>query len=283
MNHLLIFFDLLVLLTGMAAVAIAGFVYVKTRYRPLFDYLVYISCFSLFVFSYIFVLSYVNLNIPDPGFELLLIIISACLLSVFLFMFAILYFAHSLISEAPARLKNLIAGGFAVAGLVFSVLSLRVDFEAETIAQARNIWTYLSLSLFFLAVAYSILVKFIYSKRLDEARRRVVRNIATLNVLFFPGIVFDIYLSARFRVMVFTPLFYCILSVLSTVYIARKYLVQFGATVSGLDETALGELCDDTGISAREREIILLMSKGLSNKDIAGELFISENTVKTHV
>lgn len=37
------------------------------------------------------------------------------------------------------------------------------------------------------------------------------------------------------------------------------------------------------GLSARELEVLALMAKGLSNMEIAGELFVSPTTVKTHV
>ena len=35
-------------------------------------------------------------------------------------------------------------------------------------------------------------------------------------------------------------------------------------------------------ITPREHEILTLMAEGMSNREIAGKLFLSENTVKTH-
>ena len=42
------------------------------------------------------------------------------------------------------------------------------------------------------------------------------------------------------------------------------------------------ELINKLGISAREYEVLELMAKGLSNQEIADQLFISLPTVKTH-
>jgi DNA-binding CsgD family transcriptional regulator len=39
---------------------------------------------------------------------------------------------------------------------------------------------------------------------------------------------------------------------------------------------------DDLGITRREMEILELVAQGMSNREIAGKLFVSENTVKTH-
>jgi NarL family two-component system response regulator LiaR len=39
---------------------------------------------------------------------------------------------------------------------------------------------------------------------------------------------------------------------------------------------------EDLGITRRELEVLELIAEGMSNREIAGKLFVSENTVKTH-
>ncbi len=39
----------------------------------------------------------------------------------------------------------------------------------------------------------------------------------------------------------------------------------------------------ELGISKREHQVLVEISKGLSNKEVAEKLFISESTIKTHV
>jgi ATP/maltotriose-dependent transcriptional regulator MalT len=39
---------------------------------------------------------------------------------------------------------------------------------------------------------------------------------------------------------------------------------------------------EELGITRREFEVLELIAQGMSNREIAGKLYVSENTVKTH-
>ena len=64
--------------------------------------------------------------------------------------------------------------------------------------------------------------------------------------------------------------------------VTRRMLELFGgrlprATANGRDDAALARLTD------RERDVFTAIAAGLTNSEIAAELFVSESTVKTHV
>jgi DNA-binding NarL/FixJ family response regulator len=67
--------------------------------------------------------------------------------------------------------------------------------------------------------------------------------------------------------------------------IAARVLDEFGRLRSSPAEGAASGQEDEGyhDLTAREREVLLLIAHGRSNKEIGGELKISERTVKTHV
>ena len=61
---------------------------------------------------------------------------------------------------------------------------------------------------------------------------------------------------------------------------ASKLLTEFGAMIKRAEER---QQVPVPRLTDREMEVLRLVARGMANRDIAKELFISENTVKNHV
>jgi two-component system, NarL family, response regulator len=66
------------------------------------------------------------------------------------------------------------------------------------------------------------------------------------------------------------------LTAIRVVYNGRKYLPPEVAA-------QLAERLPNSELSAREMEVLQLIAKGLSNREIANALFVTEGTIKFHV
>jgi two-component system NarL family response regulator len=63
---------------------------------------------------------------------------------------------------------------------------------------------------------------------------------------------------------------------------AGKLLTEFATLARRTEEEPVQQV-PPPKLTDREMEVLKLVAKGMNNRDIARELFISENTVKNHV
>jgi len=124
----------------------------------------------------------------------------------------------------------------------------------------------------------------------DLEDRNLKRAVRIFSLVCLSGFVISWGLSRRWADYTFNahPLhifLYFSLNLPSLLYL-RYYLVRFQPTPNGvplLHEAYLEDFYEKFGLSKREREIVRLMLTGKSNKEIAGELFVSSHTIKNHV
>ncbi len=282
MGHVFLFAYVLVVLAGVVSITISGFVYSRTRDALLLHYIAYMASFSLFIFTYFCVLGYIALNVASINFYFLLSIVFIGLLSICLLMYTLPRFTHSLVWDDSSSKRHLVFALGALCTFVLMLSSFRVNFSEEHLSQTRNVWLYSAICLFYMSIVYSIVLKGLSLRRIEGERLKIARTTMTLDIVFFPGVVSDMYLFSKFQVFVFTPVLYCAVCVVFARYIARRYLVDSSAIASGLDETNVEAVLETAGLSTREKDIVMLISKGLGNKEIGETLFISLNTVKTH-
>jgi DNA-binding NarL/FixJ family response regulator len=62
--------------------------------------------------------------------------------------------------------------------------------------------------------------------------------------------------------------------------VTRRLIEEFARRTATVDAAALAGL---EGLTSRESEVLVQVARGLSNAEIAAALFVSENTVKTHI
>lgn len=125
-------------------------------------------------------------------------------------------------------------------------------------------------------------------KLIDKNKKKAFRNFGLIYLLCF---AFTFIITSKFilpyfgslGVLLIVSLFF-ILNLPSLLYLNRylnKYYIELQPQLE--TEADLEDFFSEHEISTREKEIILLMLKGNSNRDIESELFISLHTVKNHI
>lgn len=283
MIHAAVFGYLIVMLVGIICLAISLFLYLKIKSRFLFNFLIYFSAFTFFVFSHLVVLTYINANLTSTDFYVMMLVLAMLILSYSFLLYSILHFGHFLIYEKQSCKRNSFEILFGIIALLGMASSFEIIWSKEQINQLEGFGLYFSNLLLFIVIIYSLILKLIHIKRVEDERKRIMKNTSIMSAVFIPGFVIDFYLLQAGYFFLFVPGFYLCSSILFLRYFVKKHNDDLIMIRSIGDPNLYNDYLTQAGISNREKEIIVLIMQGCSNREIANQLFISLSTVKTHI
>jgi len=286
MEDIQIAYYLLVILIGFAALAIAVFWAIKTRESDLRNFSIVYALFTL-VLVLLVLKQYLFLNVETYSARSWYFISGVLQLVDFAVIMAAIHF---LLGIYQIRFRKVITFAFLLLMLVcdvliFSPIGAALDVDARTIHlgigyQIASVGYFVSFTCM-LALGYGPLRRVWGTDKRDFMIGFLVFGtvgyVETLTSL--PG-------ALRTPVVTLSAedgfLFSSIPYALYGIFLINYFLHYYHPPPLALDELS-ETFRSKYGITDREREIILKVMQGKSNADIAGELFISLATVKTHL
>lgn len=177
-------------------------------------------------------------------------------------------------AQWTVRLYSLL---FLVFGLFFIVYLNGSDWTTGLSRALNEYFLYGSLYLVVPAIVSTVHLR----RSSSPENQRLLRQ---LMISFYPIPVLAV---ADLLVFVRSPyklsyISYFLFILLAYLYITRRYVIRYEPPHSDVPRN-LDRFCAHYNLSEREREVVPMLIKGTSNRDIAEALFISTNTVKTHV
>ena len=164
---------------------------------------------------------------------------------------------------------------FFLLGLYITVYLHSEDWEIGLSRALNELFLYGSLYLVLPAIAATVYLR----RRQDPEKRQLLKHIT---ISFYPMIVFSVldllfFASSPYKLVYLS---YFTFSLLVYFYIARHYVRKYEPE---LQELPVAEFCRAYSISQREEEVVPLLIEGKSNREISETLYISLNTVKSHI
>lgn len=286
MEDLQIAYYLIVIMIGFAALAIAGFWAVKTRNPDLRNFCIVYATFTLILIISV-LRNYLALNVegysPRDWYNLsgVYLIFNSLLMPAIVYFFMGLY---QIRSQNGTAIVFLIITLLSI-GILYSPIGARLDETNKLIHfgigfPISSIW-------YLIAFTTALLLGYGYLPRIWNSDRRtlIVGLLIFATVGYLESLVntpqtlrAGTVLFGEERGFLYSSIPYALFG-LFLIY----YFLHFSSPTPMMPEQLPEGFLSAYNITDREREIILKVIEGKSNSTIAGELFISLATVKTHL
>ncbi len=282
MKQLNILYFITTLFIGVFSISIISVVAARSKSRRLNSFLFFFTAFTLLILENTLFI-YMDTNLHFVPFRFFVFLYYFSLFSISLLMFSIAYSSHVVFDSNFPRIKNILAGVISFVAFLIPVFFTRINEMDRTIIDYSFIkppGITVQILFLFLSIIYLLINGAINMIRKKDVRdHKKMRYMLVITAIFAPTAIID-NIYPRILEFPIYPISYCIFGILSVYFILKDY---FKAEHFENHKVPKDDFYKTHDISEREREVLLLILEGYSNKKICDKLFISLSTVKTHV
>ncbi|MBT5954520.1 helix-turn-helix transcriptional regulator [bacterium] len=288
MSHFLLFTHLISIFSGVFSFGLLIVLIKKYKINELKAYVLFLISLSAVVLFQM-LNTYFIFNIdgfltsPSLGSFLFVLfdIVGDCSIII-----SIPYFVHHLVDVPNKKLKQQIFTGLFIFNVIYVVVINIINHKQ--LLTIYTFWHILYDILLFLPIVYAVFVLPYYLRKLKEPKRTFISKAVVfmvgLIILFIPGFLTDIFwYAAKIKYglipigFFFTSVFYFLWN---SIFIWRA--VPFITKPLSTDHK-LKRFSDSHCLTEREKELVSYLMQGMSNNEIAEEMFVELSTVKRHI
>lgn len=288
MSHIIVFVNILILTTGFAVVYQGIQTYRTYRFPAVRFFVLYVALYNT-VMLLTLVAQYLLKNVGSLASDEMYILIAVVMGFVGFTLAAIE------ISCYASALWRLSGGSRAPRWFVYGYGLVCTSWLAYFILGSYRFFRFADKGYLIgvhAGINYTLIALFLLLPLLLLLRTRIIPQERLKLMVRSAGFILFAFACLDAVVMVLASPWNIFASMLSSLAMNLLLLVKFGSFVSAyygplIEATAshpdLERICAEYHFSTRERDIIQMILKGKSNKEIEQELFISPHTVKNHI
>jgi DNA-binding CsgD family transcriptional regulator len=287
MSQVLVLSYVAATMLGLAALAISVIGTLRSRVSSYRLLILFYGAFTAQIAT-LFVREYLYVNIADYSYRSILATFLVAGVLTFTCMACVSLFYHRILAVRFQRLRDAVVLAVAVIAAALFLWPDAVTLDAPDARFVRNLPILLGAAVYVGLFAYVLVVGAVGSKA-DRPPRELLLIWATFafGLVGFSESVLSFVREIINPVVVMTAAGQeFLISTVPYVLFGGVLAYYFGSYLVA-DSRPPRDVSDDVarrfGVSAREREVILLLNEGLGNREIAEKLFVSMATVKTHV
>lgn len=275
-RHFIIFSYIISFLSGMVTITLSYFLYLKNKsklFRKFKDFFLIFLLTAIFNFLFFYNEFYILNDKLEIIFDILLGI------SLIFFSYFWIILLNEIIGIRFRSALNLTFLGVCIFLSIYLILLSIFINEDEAFDIPFMVFIFCFLIYYLFYFIYNIIILFGKVKNITNIRIKIyILSLIILMLIYIISNFLDMYDSS------FSPiiLIYFLYNIITCFFFYKHYLENYEPVVKKVIPSSIDDIAIEYSLTDREKEILIYIYKGYSNREIAELLKISPNTVKKH-